>query len=120
VFDLRETLSIFLQEHNEALASLVADEIWLGKLAYLADMFNLPNQLNLSLQGRDANILLNQNIITAVIKKLYMWKTRINDDVVDMFPVLCDYNFNKNSSNTELVFSYNIWNCCLSILRSTF
>ena len=52
VFELREKLSIFLLEHNADLALLVADEIWIGKLAYLADIFNLLNQLNLSLQGR--------------------------------------------------------------------
>ena len=47
VFELREELSIFLQEHNMDLASLVvADEIWLGKLAYLEDIFDLLNQLN--------------------------------------------------------------------------
>ena len=63
VFKLREKLSIFLQEHNAGLASLVADEIWLGKLAYLADIFNFLNQINLSLHGRDANILLSQNKI---------------------------------------------------------
>ena len=64
VFELREELSTFLQEHNTDLASLVVDEIWLGKLAYLADIFNLLNQLNLSLQGRDANILLSHLVKT--------------------------------------------------------
>ena len=49
VFELREELLIFLKEHNADLPLLVADEIWLGKLAYLEDMFNLLNQLNLSL-----------------------------------------------------------------------
>ena len=65
------------------------------KFAYLADIFNLLNQLNLSLQGRDANILLSQNKITAFIKKLNIWNARIKDNVVDMFPVLCDYIANK-------------------------
>ena len=105
VFELREELSIFLQEHNTDLASLVVDEIWLGKLTYLADMFNLLNQLNLSLQGRDANILLSQNKITAFIKKLNIWKARISDNVVNMFPVLCDYIANKPLIDKELIFS---------------
>ena len=100
-----QELIIFLKEHNADLASLVADDIWLGKLAYLADMFNLLNQLNLSLQGRDANILLSQNKITAFIKKLNIWKARISDNVVDMFPVLCDYIANKPLIDKELIFS---------------
>ena len=52
------------------LASLVADEIWLEKRAYLADIFNLITQISLSLQGRDANMLFSQNKITAFIKKI--------------------------------------------------
>jgi len=94
VCGVREVLSIFLQERNADFASFVADEIWLGNLAYLAYMFNLPNQLNLSLQGRDANILLGQNKITLFIKKLNIWQHRIND-IVDMFPVRCDFSANK-------------------------
>ena len=68
-------------------------------------MFSLLNQLNLSLQGRDANILLSQNKITAFIKKLNTWKARISDNVVDMFPVLCDYIANKPLIGKELIFS---------------
>ena len=105
-FELREELSIFLQEHNVDLASLVAGEIWLGKLAYLADIFNLFNQLNFPLQGGDANILLSQNKITAFMKKLNIWKARISDNVVDMFPVLYDYVANKPLIDKELIFSY--------------
>ena len=68
-------------------------------------MFNLLNQLNLSLQERDANILLSQNKITAFIKKLNIWKARISDNVVDMFPVLCDCIANKPLIDKELIFS---------------
>ena len=68
-------------------------------------MFNLLNQLNLSLQGKDANILLSQNKITAFIKKLNIWKARISDNVVDMFPVLRDYIANKPLIDRELIFS---------------
>ena len=94
----------FSPKHNAYLASLVADESWLGKVAYQADIFNLLNQLNLSLQGRDANILLSQNKIAAFIKKLNIWNARINNNVVDMFPVLCDYVANKPLINKELIF----------------
>ena len=68
-------------------------------------MLNLFNQLNLSLQGRDANILRNQNKIIAFIKKLNIWKTRINDSVVDMFPVAYGYIVKEPLINTILIFS---------------
>ena len=66
-------------------------------------MFNLLNQLNLSLQGRDANILLSQNKITAYMKKLKIWKARISDNAVNMFPVRCDYIANKPLIDKELI-----------------
>ena len=56
VFELREELSVLLQEHNPDVALLIADEIWLGKLAHLEDMFNLLHQINLSFQKRDISI----------------------------------------------------------------
>ena len=61
MLELWEELSIFIQEHNLNLASIVSDEIWLEKLAYLTDKLNNLNQLNLSLQERDANIFPKQN-----------------------------------------------------------
>jgi len=56
VLKLWEEPLAFQTEYNADLASLMVDEIWLGKLAYLADIFNLLNELNLWLQGRDSNI----------------------------------------------------------------
>ena len=61
MLELWEELSIFIQEHNLNLASIVSDEIWLEKLAYLTDKLNNLNQLNLSLQKRDANIFPKPN-----------------------------------------------------------
>ena len=57
LFELREELLMFLGDHNAELASIMADKIWLSKVAYLADIFNKLNKLNLSLQGRNSNIL---------------------------------------------------------------
>ena len=52
VFELREPLQRFLLEKNSDLANKFSDEKWLLKLAYLCDIFNLLNKLNLSLQGK--------------------------------------------------------------------
>ena len=68
-------------------------------------MFNLLNQFNLSLQKRDANILLSQNKITAFIKKLNIWKAKINDNIVNKFSVLFSYIASKLLINSELIFS---------------
>ena len=49
VFKLREPLQRFLLEKNSDLAKKFSDEKWDLKLAYLCEIFNLLNKLNLSL-----------------------------------------------------------------------
>jgi len=93
---------LFLTEYSAELASLIIDETWLCKLAYLANIFSLINELNLSLQGRDSNIIKSHDKITAFKKKLGLWKTRINTSL-DMFPTLSDYIDNNPSINADMI-----------------
>ena len=50
LFELREETKHFLREMNSPLAEFLLDEMWLCKLAYLADIFGRLNELNTSLQ----------------------------------------------------------------------
>ena len=56
LFELREETKHFLREMNSPLAEFLLDEIWLCKLAYLADIFGRLNELNTSLQGSCTSI----------------------------------------------------------------
>ena len=49
VFELREPLQRFLLKKKSDLANKFSDEKWFLKFAYLCDIFNLLNELNLSL-----------------------------------------------------------------------
>ena len=51
LFELREETKHFLREMNSPLAEFLLDEMWLCKLAYLADIFGRLNELNTFLQG---------------------------------------------------------------------
>ncbi|XP_051784716.1 protein FAM200A-like [Erpetoichthys calabaricus] len=57
VFELRSELASFLMDKNSELVKFVSDNVWLAKLAYLADIFCQLNALNTSLQGRDSSML---------------------------------------------------------------
>jgi len=57
VCELREELLIFVNQHNELLAHFFIDETRVARLAYVADIFNILNSLNLSLQGPDTQVL---------------------------------------------------------------
>ncbi|XP_071035334.1 protein FAM200A-like [Parasteatoda tepidariorum] len=52
VFELREPLQKFLLKKKSPMAAHFSDKVWVIKLAYLCDIFNLLNELNLCLQGK--------------------------------------------------------------------
>ena len=51
VFELRTELCDFLKDAKPTTAMLLSDPKWVAQLAYLADMFNILNELNLSMHG---------------------------------------------------------------------
>ena len=53
LFVLREEIKLFFQQqNNQKFQELLSDDKWVAKLAYLADIFSLLNELNISLQGQ--------------------------------------------------------------------
>jgi hypothetical protein len=53
VFELREELYKYFKEHGKAyFASCFEDDIWLSKLAYLADNLSAPKQAELKHAGK--------------------------------------------------------------------
>ncbi len=91
-FELREEIYNFLKENDHVSANNFADPDFLLKLAYLCDIFEKLNALNVSLQGRNIHILKLEERISAFKKKLQIWKRKMNDNGgKDCFPVLQQY-----------------------------
>nr|CAH7767661.1 unnamed protein product [Callosobruchus chinensis] len=88
-FELYQEIHIFLEEEGHASSRYFKDPDFLLKLAYLCDMFDKPNALNLSLQGNNMHILKLSEKIAAFRKKLQLWIRNINEDgCQDCFPEL--------------------------------
>jgi hypothetical protein len=84
-YNLREELLVFLiMEESEF--NFLGDEEWWTKLSFLTDLFEHLNKLNSCMQGRDENILTSSDKIMAFIEKLNLWKTKINQGNLIMFP----------------------------------
>jgi len=49
---------------------------WVCTVAYLADIFNSLNSLNMSLQGKEDNIFGEEDNIGATLKKIELWRKR--------------------------------------------
>jgi hypothetical protein len=74
------------------------NDIWCAKLAYLTDIFKYLNSVNTSIQGRNENILTSTDKLSAVKKKICLWKNVImQKNSVDMFDSL------KNEKYDEII-----------------
>lgn len=91
IFELRCEVQEFFVHNPFHLSSRLQDDIWLQKLAYLADIFSTLNELNLSLQGLSTAVFNTQDKIEALIKKLVFWANWINTNSTKCFPLLSEF-----------------------------
>jgi zinc finger BED domain-containing protein 5/7/8/9 len=79
-FELREEMYVFIKEEGHKHASEFSNKEFLIKLAYLCDIFDKLNALNTSLQGKNMHLLKSMEKISAFIKKLKLWRRKMNED----------------------------------------
>ncbi|XP_043944978.1 zinc finger BED domain-containing protein 5-like [Protopterus annectens] len=79
VYELRDELRVFFlnQQVKQDFVQLLSDSTWCSKLAYLVDIFDVLNALNLSMQGNKSNILSVTDKLCAFCQKLRMWSHEI-------------------------------------------
>ncbi len=98
VFEMKSEIIEFLSEQNLDLHNFYVNEMFVSKIAYLADIFNHINSLNLNLQNNSI-IGLNSNI-SGFMKKLKVWVQRVRNDSIEMFPLL-----KNHIESTKIYFS---------------
>ncbi|XP_068115052.1 zinc finger BED domain-containing protein 5-like [Hyperolius riggenbachi] len=112
VFELRQELYSYLEEEDHECGRHFLDTGFLAKLAYLCDVFQKLNVLNLSLQGKNTHILKLSEKISAFKKKLILWRRKLEEnDWKDCFPLMHDFiTSNDLSLDHELkcVFEYHL------------
>jgi len=91
---------VFLTEEGNDLAHKFHDENFLQKLAYLSDIFQKLNGLNLQLQGTNTHLPQLTDKITYFTKKLKMWERRLAEGSVDSFENLNAFLDNNELENT--------------------
>lgn len=87
LFELHSEVHLFLMESNFELRDRFTNELWLTTLAYLSDIFNRLNDLNLSLQGTTTRFSVDDKI-KAFIKKCQMMHKTISKENSQSFPNL--------------------------------
>ncbi|XP_076069774.1 zinc finger BED domain-containing protein 5-like [Oratosquilla oratoria] len=86
-----EEVRLFLLECGSTLSVHLCDSIWLANLAYLASIYEKLNELNLSIQGPNTNILTMSDKVNAFRGKLERWAVRSEEGNVEMFPLLEEF-----------------------------
>jgi len=77
-FELREEIYVFIKEEGHKHASEFSNKEFLIKLAYSCGIFDKLNALNTSLQGINMHLLKSMEKILAFIKKLKLWRRKMN------------------------------------------
>ncbi|XP_042209713.1 protein FAM200A-like [Homarus americanus] len=86
VFELRGELRLFQEvQGKDELLSHFNEVLWEQRLAYLADIFEQLNRLNLKLQGKDRNVFHLMDCLRAFLAKLQNWQRKVNAGNVAMF-----------------------------------
>ena len=82
VYDLKDEVSIFLesQGQQDLLLPFQSEEFQLA-MAYLVDIFEALNRLNLLLQGKKTYQMNDYNAIHAFIEKLGLWYCRVQKEI---------------------------------------
>jgi len=89
VFELRDELKLFFEVQGKMeFFAWLDDEEWIMRLAYLVDIFEQLNKLNLQMQGRNTNIIKFMDSLKAFMSKLENWKRKVKIKNVAMFEKL--------------------------------
>ncbi|XP_076060282.1 zinc finger BED domain-containing protein 5-like [Oratosquilla oratoria] len=98
LYQVRDEVHLFLLECGSTLSVHLCDSIWLANLAYLASIYEKLNELNLSLQGPNTNILAMSDKVNAFRRKLERWVVRSEE--AKCFP--CWKNSLKKTNYTHV------------------
>ena len=79
VFEMRNEIIQFLDCQRSPLADNFKIRDSILRLAYLADIFTHLNELNLSTQGFNKNIIEARETLSAFLEKLKIWNRRVEN-----------------------------------------
>ncbi|CAH1988365.1 unnamed protein product [Acanthoscelides obtectus] len=85
-YELKEDVIIFLEfKEKHDFLTMVKDDTFQWRLAYLTDIFDSLNELNLKLPGRNNTIISNYDYIQGFISKLQLWNQKVSSENVISF-----------------------------------
>ncbi|KAJ4919048.1 hypothetical protein JOQ06_021802 [Pogonophryne albipinna] len=105
VYELRDKLVAFANEHDLPYKEHMDDESWWVKLVYLADIFSHLNDLNIRMQGKNDNILTATDKLNGFRSKLRLWQNKVAKKNIEMFPLTSSDTAHKTAIFLQVVAS---------------
>jgi len=102
VFELRDELEIFLNDVKPELAVHFTNSKFIACLAYLVDIFDSLNTLNLKMQDKEKNIIQFVDLINAFVEKLLNWRRKVQKGNLAMFSNLADISDLDEALKTDV------------------
>lgn len=108
VFELLNELQIYFTSQGKNAEHLLNEinDNFKENVAYLADIFEALNFLNLQLQGRDTTIIIHGDCIKTFMAKLKLWIRKMENGNINCFPRLSQIIDDNNISdelNDEII-----------------
>ncbi|KAF8789976.1 Zinc finger BED domain-containing protein 5 [Argiope bruennichi] len=85
VYELKEEITIFLEEENRLEAENFRNDLSAMKLSYLVDTFEKLNNLNLQLQEANTHMLDTSDKVNAFCRKLELWSRKLTQRNLTVF-----------------------------------
>ena len=102
VFELHDMLKIFLNDVKPELAVHFTNSKFIACLAYLVDMLDPLNTLNLKMQRKEKNIIQFVALINAFEEKLSNWGRKVQNGNLAMFSNLADFSELDEALKTDI------------------
>ena len=106
ICDLQGEIVVFLRKQNFMASEKFSQEDFNAKIAFLADIFDSLNCLNLSMQGAGFTIIDHTAKVAAYNKKLILWKSYVTRDKYDMFLELTKYICGKEVDSKQTIIGH--------------
>jgi len=111
LYELRKEVELFLIDKKSDLSHYFQEKKWVGRLAYLSDIFSYINKLNLELQGPDKTIFNAWNKNESFKKKLKICFNMIAEINNEIFQSNSDYimeadDFYSQNSLSNIIAAY--------------
>ena len=101
VFELRHELLIFLKKKNQECKDNLENDEFISRLAYLSDIFQIFNHINLSFQGLNSNITDFISKLEAFIRNLDVWTKNLERKHFGMFQLFTTLPVDPNAKLSQ-------------------